>query len=219
MLGFVGLWLRVQTLDLPDLATVFYGRHRGEPPAVLWMHLVMGGGVMYIAAWGFTAFLTFLRRARRGYEHGIAGVVVVLYACTGLSGLCTVVDAVGDQRGMEIAVVSEVKPFLRLFLSAGAMVVLVTQIWLWPLWRHRRQLLARYVEPELAQLRHDLLNLTAAEAELHLDIHHEAYANRAIVKEVMARCRAAGIPPARRAVARMAACLLTFQRDNLLQDP
>jgi hypothetical protein len=76
------------------------------------------------------------------------------------------------------------------------MVVLVTQIWLWPLWRHRRQLLARYVEPELAQLRHDLLNLTAAEAELHLDIHHEAYANRAIVEEVMARCRAAGIPSA-----------------------
>ena len=98
-------------------------------------------------------------------------------------------------------------------------VLLVGQIWLWPLWRHRRQLLARYVEPELIQMRNDLLNLTVAEAERHLDIPPEAYANRAIVEEVTARCRAAGIPPARSAMARMAASLLTFHRDNILQDP
>ena len=209
----------MKTLDLPDVAAVFDGRRRGDPPAVLWMHIVMGGGVMYIAAWGLKAFLTFLRSARRTYEQGIAGVVVVLYTFTGLSGLCTVVEAVGDHRGVDIAVVYEVKPFLKIFLSTGAMAVLITQIWLWPLWRHRRQLLARYVEPELVQLRHDLLNLTAAQAELHLDIHHEAYANRAIVEEVVARCRAAGIPPARCAMARMATSLITFHRDNLLQDP
>jgi hypothetical protein len=53
----------------------------------------------------------------------------------------------------------------------------------------------------------------------YLDIHHEAYANRAMVEAVADRCRAAGIPPARRAMARMAASLITFQRDNLLQDP
>jgi hypothetical protein len=77
----------------------------------------------------------------------------------------------------------------------------------------------RYVEPELVQLRNDLLNLSAAEAELHLDIHHEAYANRAVVEAVTARCRAAGIPPARVAIARMATSLITFQRENLLEDP
>ena len=32
-------------------------------------------------------------------------------------------------------------------------------------------------------------------------------------------CQAAGISPARGAIARMATILLTFQRDNLLQDP
>jgi hypothetical protein len=68
-------------------------------------------------------------------------------------------------------------------------------------------------------LRNDLLNLSAAEAERHLDIHHEAYANRAIVEEVAARCRAAGESPARSAMARMAASLITFHRDNILQDP
>jgi hypothetical protein len=77
----------------------------------------------------------------------------------------------------------------------------------------------RYLGPELRQLRNDLLNLSAAEAELHLDIHHEAYANRVIVEAVAARCRAAGISPARRAIARMAASLITFQRDNVIQDP
>jgi hypothetical protein len=97
--------------------------------------------------------------------------------------------------------------------------VLIGQLWLRPLWRHRRHVLLRYVEPELVQLRNDLLNLSAAEAELHLDIHHAAYANRAIVEAVAAHCRAAGIFPARCAMARMAASLITFHRDNLLQDP
>jgi hypothetical protein len=68
-------------------------------------------------------------------------------------------------------------------------------------------------------LRNDLLNLTAAEAELHLDIHHAAYANRAMVEAVVARCQAAGISLARSAIARMAASLITFHRDNVLQDP
>jgi hypothetical protein len=104
------------------------------------------------------------------------------------------------------------------FASLDVYGVLVTQIWLRPLWRHRRQWLARYLQPELVQLRNDLLNLSAAEAELHLDIHHTAYANRAMVEAVAARCRAAGISPARSAIARMATCLLTFHRDNLLQD-
>src|SRR5262249_35991005 len=95
---------------------------------------------------------------------------------------------------------------------------LVGHIWLRPLWRHRRQLLLRYLEPDLVQLRNDLLNLSAVEAELHLDIHHEAYANRALVEAVTARCRAAGIPPARVAIARMATSLITFQREQLRQD-
>ena len=99
------------------------------------------------------------------------------------------------------------------------MLVLIGQIWLWPLWRHRRQLLLRYVEPELVQLRNDLLNLSAAEAALHLDVHHTAYANRAMVEEVAARCRAAGFSPARVAMARMATSLITFRRNNVLQDP
>jgi hypothetical protein len=102
---------------------------------------------------------------------------------------------------------------------AATVCVLVGQIWLRPLWRHRRQLLLRYLEPELVQLRNDLLNLSAEEAELHLDIHHEAYANRVMVEAVTARCRAAGIPPARVAIAHMATSLLTFQREHLLQDP
>jgi hypothetical protein len=59
----------------------------------------------------------------------------------------------------------------------------------------------------------------SAEADLHLDMHYETYANRAIVEAVAARCRAAGVPPARSAIARMAASLITFQRDNVIQDP
>src|SRR3989441_1578177 len=54
-------------------------------------------------------------------------------------------------------------------------------------------------------------------AALHLDIHHTAYANRAMVEAVAARGRAAGFSPARVAMARMATSLITFRRDNVLQ--
>lgn len=216
---FVMLWLYVHTLHLPDLAAVFYGLRAGHPSPVLWMNVVMGLGIVYIAAWGLIEFLMFLRGARSTYEQGVAGVVVVLYALSCAAGTLTIVEAVARHRGVDMAVVYQVKtPFSGLVLTA-TVVVLVGQIWLWPLWRHRRQLLVRYVEPELAQLRNDLLNLSAAEAELHLDIHHEAYANRAIVEDVAVRCRAAGFSPGRCAIARMAASLITFQRDNLIQDP
>src|SRR2546427_124118 len=96
---------------------------------------------------------------------------------------------------------------------------LAGQIWLWPLWRQRRQRLVRYVEPELAQLRNDLLNLSAVQAALQLDIHQEAYANRTIVEAVAARCRGAGVSPPRAAMARMGTSLLTFQGANILKDP
>jgi len=216
---YVGLWLCVKMRNLSTMAGVFSGHRVGSPPAVLWMHIITGLGVMYIAAWGLMACLRFLRGARSTYEQGVAGVVVMLYALMSLSGLCTIGEAVGHRLGVDTAVVYQAKPFLRIVLAAGATCALIGHIWLWPLWRQRRQLLLRYVEPELIQLRHDLLNLSAVEAELHLDIHHEVYANRAIVEEVAARCRAAGISPARCAMARMATSLITFHRDNLLQDP
>jgi len=115
--------------------------------------------------------------------------------------------------------VQQAKAPLATLVSAATVCVLGGQIWLRPLWRNRRQLLLRSLGPELVQLRNDLLNLSAAEAELHLDIHHEAYANRVIVEAVAARCHAAGISPARRAIARMATSLITFDRDNIIQDP
>jgi len=46
---FVLLWLAVHTLPLPDLAGVFYGLRAGRPPLVLWMNVVMGVGIVYIA--------------------------------------------------------------------------------------------------------------------------------------------------------------------------
>ena len=49
---YVGLWLRVKMLHLATMAGVFSGRRVGFPPAVLWLHIVTGLGVVYIAAWG-----------------------------------------------------------------------------------------------------------------------------------------------------------------------
>ena len=144
---------------------------------------------------------------------------MVLYALSALGGTFTIVEAVGRQQAWDVAGIPQVKAPLAIVVSAAAVGVLVTQIWLRPLWRHRRQWLARYLQADLVQLRNDLLNLSAEEAERHLDIHHTAYANRAIVEVVAARCHAAGISAARNAIARMATCLLTFHRDNLLQDP
>jgi hypothetical protein len=216
---FVLLWLHVQTLDLPEKAAVFYGLRAGHPPPVLWMNVVMGAGIVYIAAWCLSEFQHFLRGARSAYEQGIACVAVVLYALTGVAGTLTIVEAVARARDLDMTVVQRVKtPFTAFVLTASA-VILVGQIWLWPLWRHRRQVLVRYLEPELVQLRNDLLNLSVAQAELHLDMHHETYANRAIVEAVAARCRAAGVSPARCAMARMAASFITFHRDNVIQDP
>ena len=217
--AFVLLWLYVKTLPLPDIASVFYGIRAGHPPAVLWMNVSMGCGLVYIAAWNFVEFTYFHRGARTTYEQGHTAVAMVLYALSGVGGTFTIVEAVGRQQGWDMSGIPQVKAPLAILVSAATVGVLVTQLWLRPLWRNRRQLLARYLQPELGQLRSDLLNLTAAEAELHLDIHHEAYANRAIVEAVAARCRAAGISPARSAIARMATSLLTFHRDNLLQDP
>ena len=216
---FVVLWLAVHTLPRAELAGVFYGLRAGRPSLVLWMNVVMGAGIVYIAVWGLVEFHHFLRAADRTYERGVAWVALGLYGLQVVAGTLTIVEAVARQRGLDMTAVYRVKtPFTAglLGLTAG---VLVGQIWLWPLWRARRQILARYVAPELAQLRDDLLNLSAVEAQLHLDIHHEAYANRAIVEAVVARCQAVGISPMRCAMARMATSLITFQRDNLLQDP
>ena len=216
---FVLLWLYVKTLPLPDPGLVFYGIRAGHPPAVLWMNISMGAGLVYIAAWNFVEFTRFLQGARTSYEQGHTAVAMVLYALSALGGTFTIVEAVGRQQGWDVTGIPQVKAPLAMLVSAAAVGVLVTQIWLRPLWRHRRQWLARYLQADLMQLRNDLLNLSAAQAELYLDIHHTAYANRTIVEAVAAQCHAAGIRPARHAIARMATCLLTFQRDNLLQDP
>jgi hypothetical protein len=216
---FVLLWLYAKTLPLPGVEAVFYHIRAGDPPAVLWMNISMGAGLVYIAAWSLVEFTYFLRSARRGYEQGLAAVAIVLYALAGIAGTFTIVEAVGRKTGMDITVIHRVKGPFAFFLIAATVCVLVGQVWLRPLWRHRRQLLLRYVEPELVQLRNDLLNLSAAEAELQLDLHHAAYANRAMVEAVTARCRAAGIAPTRVAIARMATILITVQREHLLQDP
>jgi hypothetical protein len=216
---FVVLWRQVQALDLPDMAAVFYGHHARPPTPVLWMNMARGSGVVYIATWSLVEFSRFLRGARRLYEQGLAAVAIVLYVLTAVAGTLTIIESLARHRGLDMAIMQQVHIAFTACVLAGTAAVLIGQTWLWPLWRHRRHLLLRYVEPELVQLRHDLLNLSAAEAALHLDIHHEAYANRAMVEEVAARCRAAGINPARGAMARMAASLITFQRDNLLQAP
>jgi hypothetical protein len=216
---FVVLWWYVRTLPLPEMTSLFYGIRAGRPPPMLWMNVVMGAGIVYIAVCGLVEFQYFLRVARSTYERVVVGVVSALYVLASVAGTLTIVEAVGRHHGADMTVVHQVKtPFTASVLTLNAM-LLVGQIWLWPLWRHRRLLLVRYLEPDLVQLRNDLLNLSAAEAERHLDLHQEAYANRAVVEEVAARCRAAGIAPARSAMARMAVSLLTLQRDNVLQDP
>jgi hypothetical protein len=198
---------------------VFYGIRAGHPPAVLWMNVSMGGGLVYIAAWSMVEFLHFLRRARTTYEYVFTGVGMVLYALSCVAGTFTIVEAVGHHRGWDMTMIAQAKAPFTLLVTAMTLGVLGGQLWLRPLWRHRRQLLLRYLEPDLMRLQHDLLNLSAAEAELHLDIQHTAYANRVIVEAVAAQCREAGISPSRCAMARMAVSLITFHRDNLMQDP
>ena len=216
---FAILWLYVKTLELPNMELVFHGIRAGHPYSVLWMNVSMGFGLLYISAWSLVEFTYFLRGARTTYEQVLAIVAIVIYALSGFSGILTMTEAVGDYIGLDMIVVARSKASLALIVIAISVGILVSQLWLRPLWRNRRQLLLRLVEPELVQLRNDLLNLSAAEAELHLDIHHETYANRTIVEAVAARCRAAGISPARIAIARMAVSLITFQRDNIIQDP
>jgi len=80
---FVVCWLTVQALHLPDMTAVFYGHAASPPTPVLWMNLVRGGGIVYIAAWGLVEFHHFLRSARRPYERGMAGVGIVMYVLTG----------------------------------------------------------------------------------------------------------------------------------------
>jgi len=216
---FVVCWWHVRTLPVPDRAALFYGMRAGRPTAVLWMNVVMGTGIVYLGVCGLVEFQYFLRAAGSTHERVIAGVVSALYVLAGVAGTLTIVEAVGRHQGMDMTLVYQVKtPFTASVLTLNAL-LLVGQIWLWPLWRHRRQLFVRYFEPDLIQLRNDLLNLSVTEAERYLDMHHDTYANRAIVEDVAARCRAAGISPARRAMARMAASLLTFHRDNVIQDP
>jgi hypothetical protein len=183
------------------------------------MNLARGGGIVYIAVWGLIEFLHFLRSARRPYERGVARAGLVLYVLTGVPGSMTMLESVARHRGLDMAVMQQVRITFTVILLTGIVVVLAVQIWLWPLWRQCRQRLARYVEPELTQLRNDLLNLSAVQAALQLDIHQEAYANRTIVEAVAARCRGAGVSQPRVAMARMATSLLTFQRTNILKDP
>jgi len=92
---FVLLWLYVKTLPLPDPEVVFYGIRAGHPPAVLWMNISMGAGLVYIAAWNFVEFTRFLQGARTPYEQGHTAVAMVLYALSALGGTFTIVEAVG----------------------------------------------------------------------------------------------------------------------------
>jgi len=216
---YVFCWLRVKALDVPDMTPLFYGPRAGDPPPVLWMNVVTGLSVGYIVVWSVWEFLIFLHGARSTYERGVVWALIVVYTITGCNGLMTLVEAVAHRCGLDIAALYQVQTVGKLVAPAATVVVLIGQHWLWPLWRARRDLLMRWLAPELTHLRHDLLNLSAAEAERHLDISHVAYANRAIVEDVGTRCRAVGLSPARCAIARMAASLITFHRDNLLQDP
>jgi hypothetical protein len=215
---FVGYWLAVKRLPLPDLAPVFYSVRAGHPPAVFWMNVSMGTGLVYIAAWNGVEFARFLRRARTGYEQGSAAVGLLLYGLSAVAGTLTVVETVGRRHGVDVTAVPQIKARLAMVLTAVTVGLFAFQLWLRPLWRQRRVWLARYVEPELFQVREDVLNLTAMEAELHLDMQHEAYAHRAMVEAVDARCDAAGIATARKAIARMAVILLTMQRVHMLED-
>lgn len=216
---FVGCWLVVKTLPLSDIASIFYGVRAGYPPSVLWMNVSMGFGLVYIASWNVVEFAFFLRRACTPYEQGHAAVGLILYVLSAVAGTLTMTEALGRWQGFDVTAVPQIKARLAIILTAATVCVLANQLWLRPLWHHRRQLLARYVEPELLQVRKDVLNLMAIEAELHLDIQYEAYANRAIVEAVEARCSAVDIPMTRRAIARMAVILLTMQREHMLEDP
>ncbi|MGE3541365.1 MAG: hypothetical protein AB7N91_28520 [Candidatus Tectimicrobiota bacterium] len=216
---FVGCWLAVKRLPPSDIASIFYSVRAGHPPAVLWMNVSMGFGLVYIALWSVVEFSFFLRRALTPYEQGHAAVGLILYVLSAVAGTLTMIEALGRWQGFDVTAVPQVKARLAIMLAAATVCVLANQLWLRPLWRHRRQLLARYVEPELLQVREDVLNLTAIEAEFHLDIQYEAYAHRAIVEAVEARCDAIGIATARRAIVRMAVILLTMQREHMLEDP
>jgi hypothetical protein len=141
-----------------------------------------------------------------------------LYGLSAVAGTLTVVETVGRRHGVDVTAVPQIKARLAIVLTAVTVGLLAFQLWLRPLWRQRRAWLARYVAPELLQVREDVLNLTAMEAELHLDMQHEAYAHRAMVEAVEARCDAAGIATARKAIARMAVILLTMQRVHMLED-
>ncbi len=121
---FVLLWLYVKTLHLPDVESVFYRIRAGRPPAVLWMNVSMGSGLVYIAAWSLVEFTHFLRSARTTYEQGLAGVAIVLYALAGVGGTLTLVEAVGHNTGVDITVVQQAKaPFATLVIAATVCVL------------------------------------------------------------------------------------------------
>ena len=215
---FVPLWLHVKTLE-PQVDSLFYGPRLGHPASVFWMNVSMGSGLAYIAMWNLIEFISFLRSTRMAYEKIFASVAIVLFALSAFAGTLTITETVGDFLGYDMAGVLRSKAILSLLVIAATICILASQTWLRPMWRNRRQILLRFIEPELVQLRNDLLNLSATEAELHLDLHHETYANRAIVDAVAARCREEGVSAGRIAIARMAVSLITFERDNVIQDP
>ena len=103
----------MQALRLPDMTAVFYGHGASPPTPVLWMNLVRGGGIVYIAAWGLVEFHHFLRSARRPYERGMAGVGIVMYVLTGVPGAMTMIEAVARHRGLDMAVMQQVRITLR----------------------------------------------------------------------------------------------------------
>jgi MFS family permease len=116
---FVLLWLYVKTLDLPERGSVFYGIRAGHPPAVLWMNVSMGFGLLYIAAWNFVEFTHFLQKARTTYEQGYTAVSLVLYALSGVAGTLTMVEAVGRNRVLDMTAVPQAKAPLAILVIAA----------------------------------------------------------------------------------------------------
>ncbi len=151
------LWLGVHLLHPTHMAALFYGIRAGRPVLMMWMNTVMGAGIVCIAAWTLAEYHYFLQAARRRQEQAVAFASVVLYSLAGVSGMLTIIEAVARNRGANMAVVQHFKTPLTASVLTVSAFVLVAQVWLWPLWTNRRQMLLRYVAPELTQLRNDLL--------------------------------------------------------------
>ncbi len=216
---FATLWGAAHGVRVHNPSALYYGSRRGIPTVLWLMNVVMGGGLTLAAFWNVVEYIHAARAARARRERLKAVPSIVLFLAAMVPGLVTVAEATARHLGRSGAGAYDAKmPVTVTVVGLGVLLVLI-QVFVWPLWEHRKELALRYARPEWLKLRGDIVDLIVYNDQKETENHSEVYANRQIVDAVDVRCVADDETPEDCKLSVEATRAITNRRANVIDDP